>query len=115
MGQENAKHLINVLKEHYQITTDWSGAKYLGLDLDWDYEKREVHLSMWGYIKKVLIRFQHEPPKLNQIQPYPHVPVKYREKVQYVQPDNNSPLLDKEAMKIHHASHRRLPVLCTSS
>ena len=99
VGQEHAEHLINVLKEHYQITTDWSGAKYLGLDLDWDYAKREVHLSMWGYIRKALIQFKHARPKRNQNQPYPHVPVKYGEKIQYTEPDDDSPRLDEQSTK----------------
>ena len=86
-----------MLKEHYQITTDWSGSKYLGLDLDWDYEKREVHLSMWGYIRRALIRFQHERPKRDQNQPYPHTPIKYGEKIQHSEPDDDSPELDRKA------------------
>jgi hypothetical protein len=28
--------------------------------MDWDYDKREVHLSMPGYVQKALKRFQHE-------------------------------------------------------
>ena len=37
---------MSVLKRNYKISADWKGQGYLGLDLDWDYEKREVHLSM---------------------------------------------------------------------
>jgi hypothetical protein len=53
VGREHAEHLLHILRQHYQITVDWSGSsRYIGLNLDWDYEKREVHLSMPGYVKK---------------------------------------------------------------
>ena len=39
VGKEHARHLISVLKEHYEISEDWEGKKYVGLTFDWDYEK----------------------------------------------------------------------------
>ena len=33
-GKQHADHLIAVLKEHYTISQDWKGQRYLGLDLD---------------------------------------------------------------------------------
>ena len=45
-GKEHAEHLISVLKSNCKISADWKGERYLVLDIDWDYEKREVHLSM---------------------------------------------------------------------
>jgi hypothetical protein len=96
VGEEHANHLIQVLKEHYEITEDWAGTKYLGIDLDWDYAKREVHLSMKKYVQNALHRFQHEPPKRKQNQPYPHVPVEYGAKTQFVRPEDDSPQLGKD-------------------
>jgi hypothetical protein len=95
-SNEHAHHLIKVLKEHYEITEDWEGTKYLGVDLDWDYDKREVHLSMRKYVQNALHRFQHEPPKRKQNQPYPHVPIDYGVKTQLVRPEDDSPLLGQE-------------------
>ena len=46
-----------VLSKSYKISSDWQGKRYLGLDLDWDYEKREVHLSMLTYVDDALKRF----------------------------------------------------------
>ena len=37
--EDNAKHLIHVLEEHYDLWKDWHGTKYCGLSLDWDYKK----------------------------------------------------------------------------
>jgi hypothetical protein len=53
-NKEDADHLINSIKANYPVKTDWTGSKYIGIDLDWDYIKREVKLSMKGYVKKAL-------------------------------------------------------------
>jgi hypothetical protein len=37
VGKENALHLKHVLEEHYQLTCDWDGCRYIGITLDWDY------------------------------------------------------------------------------
>lgn len=44
--EEDAKHLMSVLEEYYDILTDWHLKKYMGLTLDWDYQGREFHLSI---------------------------------------------------------------------
>jgi hypothetical protein len=38
LGIENADHLLNALKEDYEVTEDWAGKLYCGISLDWDYE-----------------------------------------------------------------------------
>ena len=60
VGKENAMHLISILKQHYEISEDWTGSKYIGITFDWDYANKRVHLSMPGYISKALQRFGHE-------------------------------------------------------
>ena len=45
---------MQVLTEHYTISHDWTGAKYLGIDLDWNYAKGAVHTSMLGYAQAAL-------------------------------------------------------------
>jgi hypothetical protein len=37
VGQEHAMHLISILKEHYKLSEDWKGTKFIGLTLKWDY------------------------------------------------------------------------------
>ena len=56
VGREHAEHLKNVLNEHYKCAVDWDGKKYLGMDIDWDYDGRKVHVSMLDYIPEVLAR-----------------------------------------------------------
>jgi len=76
VGEEHAHHLVSMLLKHYNISTDWKGEKYIGLTLDWDYERREVHLSMPGYVAKARKEFGHEIPKRQQNHPYQVTPPK---------------------------------------
>ena len=71
VGEEHAQHLIDVLKEHYEVAEDWKGEKYGGITLDWDYLKRKVHMSMTGYTSDALICFKHDLRKRND-QPHRH-------------------------------------------
>jgi hypothetical protein len=81
VGEDNLQHLTSILREHYEISIDREGKRYVGIHFDWDYEKQEVHLSMPGYVPKALKRFQHVPPCKPQNQPYPHNPPKYGAKM----------------------------------
>ena len=98
VGEEHAMHLLNALQEHYEVETDWTAEKYLGITLDWDYDNGQVHLSMPGYVTKALVRFQHELKQL-QHSPHPHEAKNYGAKVQYAKPDDDSQPLDKEGKR----------------
>ena len=56
----DADHLLKSLRGDYEITKDWTGDKYLGLTLKWDYVNRNVSVSMPGYVKAALLKFQRE-------------------------------------------------------
>ena len=57
VGKEHFLHLLKTLKVDYEITTDWEGTKFSGINLAWDYHTRHAnrtcHISMKGYIVKV--------------------------------------------------------------
>ena len=55
VGREHAEHLLSVIEADYECKAECDGGRYLGLTLDWDYEKREVHLSMPEYVAKALL------------------------------------------------------------
>jgi hypothetical protein len=59
VGKEHADHLINCLKEKYKHTKDWAGDLYCGISLKWDYGARALNISMPGYIKKQLLKYEH--------------------------------------------------------
>ena len=44
------------------MKTDWTGSKYIGINLDWNYKKEQVILPMKGYVKKALKEYQHKAP-----------------------------------------------------
>jgi hypothetical protein len=100
VGEENAQHLLDTVQKYYKCSCNWKGEQYCGLTIKWDYEKWKVHLSMLGYAKKALTRFQHPPPAKRQDQPYPHVKPNYGAKKQYSQEDDNAPALNKAEKKI---------------
>ena len=92
-------HLKSVLEQHYKITTDWTGKRYIGMTLDWDYEKRQVHVSMPGYVKKALKQFGHVWNGKKQHAPFPSAPIKYGAKKQYATEESTAPELDKQGKK----------------
>ena len=69
VGKEHAEHLIDTLQSVYKITIDWTGTKYCGLRLTWDYKGQLCYMSMPGYVKNALTRFQIEVPKRPQHSP----------------------------------------------
>ena len=52
--------MLKSLREDYVITEDWTGEKYLGLTLKWDYVNRNVSVSIPGYVQAALLKFQIE-------------------------------------------------------
>ena len=99
MDKQHSNHLIKVLKEDHTSSHDWAGKQYIGLTIDWDYEKQEVHISMPGYIEDTLTRFKHSRLQTPQDQPHPHVPPNYGAARQYAEQQENFPLLDKAGKK----------------
>jgi hypothetical protein len=99
VNKTDVEHLLGVLKEHYEIDTDWDGTRYLGLTLDWDYENECVHLSMPEYIEKTMVRFGHKPPLKPQMQPHPHTKPVYGAKVQYAKLTDDSEPATKDEEK----------------
>ena len=61
-SKEEADHLIISIAANYPVKTDWTGSKYVGINLDWNYTEIEVKLSMKGYLKKALKEYPHKAP-----------------------------------------------------
>ena len=96
---DDAQHLINALKQDYNITVDWEATTYIGLTVEWDYINRKVHIHMPGYLDSALLRFKHERPRTKQNSPHRHVAPQYGAKAQYVENNDTSPPLGKESTK----------------
>ncbi len=98
IGKEHAQHLKHALEEHYKLTCNWTGKRYIGITLDWDYNKRHVHLSMPNYVQKALKQFQHKAGKL-QHAPYQSAPIQYGTKKQCATQESKASLLDNKAKR----------------
>lgn len=92
--QEDADHLISALETAYKLSVDWTGARYCGLIIDWDYDYRTCDISMPGYIERALQRFEHPASKKPQHNPYKYIAPEYGSKVQYEADADTSELLD---------------------
>eukprot|EP00804_Cyclotella_cryptica_P009373 CCRYP_018077-RA/>CCRYP_018077-RA protein AED:0.09 eAED:0.09 QI:0/0/0/1/1/1/2/0/1069 len=104
VGKEHAAHLINTLKGHYDISTDWEGRRNIGLTLRWDYLKRTVRHSMPGYCEKAGQRFHHPKPTKLQHQPYSSAPRTYGSKQQLCATAASSPALGKQQKHLFRKS-----------
>ena len=99
IGKEHVLHLIQILREHYEVEEDWGGTRYVGITLDWDYKQHEVHLSMPEYVERALARFGHPSPDKPQHQPHPHTIPTYGATVQYAKPEDTSRRLSPSEKK----------------
>ena len=63
VGEYNAHHLINSLKEEFTISGNWKGGLYCGINLKWEYDKRTLDISMPVYIKKQFAKVQTSAPQ----------------------------------------------------
>jgi hypothetical protein len=90
-----------VHQEKYSISSDWNETAYCGLTLEWDYKNRMVDLSMPGYIKAALHKYQHPAPTRPEHAPHTWNPPIYGAKTQFVTERITSPTLsDKEINKL---------------
>ena len=63
VGEQHARHLRDTIKEFYDITENWKGDLYAGINLAWNYSARTCRLSMNDYIDAVLTKYNHPRPQ----------------------------------------------------
>jgi hypothetical protein len=92
---------MTCIKKKYNISSDWNGSAYCGLTLDWDYKNHTVDLSMPGYIKAALHRYQNPAPACPEHAPHTWNPPIYGANTQFVNEATPSPALsDKDVNKL---------------
>ena len=99
VGKLQADHLCDILLEHYELTQDWSGSRFSGIDLTWDYTNRTYRLSINNYIKNLLLKWGHTIPSKPQHYPFCHAPVIYGAKQQFANLPDASPKIDNTGIK----------------
>ena len=92
MNKRDINHLFDAIEEKYQIKIDWSGSKYLGIDLEWHYNEGYVILSMKGYVQKALREFLHCIPTKPVYEPTKYKRPEFGKKVQYAQNETSKPV-----------------------
>jgi hypothetical protein len=100
MNKNDAQHLLDSIEANYPVKADWTGSKFIGIHLDWNYEKGEVKLSMNGYVPKALKEFQHPPPNKSVNGPTPYTPPVYGKTVQYAPMEEDSTLTNKQIQHV---------------
>jgi hypothetical protein len=97
VGKEHAQHLIYALEADYIVSKYWTGGLYCGITLKWNYMSKHVDLSMPGYIKDALQKFQHPLPKRPQYAPHNCTVPAYGQCIQYAPlPDAAPPATSEE-------------------
>jgi hypothetical protein len=108
----DAMHLINAVKDHYELTINWSGKLYCGLSLDWHYDEGYVDISMPGYVNRALLKFEHPAPLRAQHAPHKWIePVYGSRRPQSPTPDSTAQPLDKLGTTRHPGHQRHVHVL----
>jgi hypothetical protein len=91
VGAEHVQHLIAALETDYTVSKYWTGSLYCGITLNWDYASKHVDLSMSGYIKDALHKFQYPLPKLPQYAPHNWTVLAYDQHIYYAPLPDASP------------------------
>jgi hypothetical protein len=99
VGKQHAYHLRDTIKEFYELTENWNGDLYAGINLAWNYSKRTCRLSMADYIETVLTKYNHQRPRRPILSPYKAAPIIYGATAQYTDDDDTSPALDAFGIK----------------
>jgi len=93
-NRADADHLIATLRTAYEVSLDWTGSRYCGLSLKWDYTNRTCDMSMPGYIDRALQRFQHVATTKPEHAPHPWQRPNFGAKTQFATIPDSSPALD---------------------
>ena len=103
-SNNDTDHLINALKQEYNIKVDYSGKEYCGLHLEWNYKKGYVDVSMPNYVSKTIQKTsgssKYKPPKKPQHSPHQWIPPNYNQKIQLTPPPDKSKLLNPKEITI---------------
>ena len=75
--KDDAQHLLQSLQNHYTVTTDWEGKNFCGLNLDWNYDKHYVDISMPKYNPALLKKLQYKTSKHPEYSPHHYNPIIY--------------------------------------
>jgi hypothetical protein len=102
VGREDAEHLMTCIKKNYYISSDWNGTAYCGLTLEWDYKNITADLSMPGYIKAALHKYQHPAPARPEHAPHTWNPPIYGMRLQPAPPFPTKMSTNYNSLRAHY-------------
>ena len=115
-SQADADHLIATLKTAYEISMDWTGSRYCGLTLKWDYTNRTCDISMPGCIERALARFQYSAGRSPEHAPHPWQRPNYGAKTQFAAlPPRRIASSRRRRQDAHPQSPWNAHILCPSN
>ena len=91
-NKADVDHLVSAIKERYPVKVKMDPDQYIGIDLQWDYEKRELICSMNGYVETALRELEHAAPTQFYYGPSKYNEPKYGQRIQYSHVDQSPPL-----------------------
>ena len=86
INKDNIAHLLNTLKENYDMNEDWEGKLYCGITLQWNYNKRILKITMPGYASQQLTKYKHNSPAKPVSTPFIPKPRTYGKDSQKIDP-----------------------------
>ena len=87
------------------MSIDREGKNYCGLEINWNYNKKYVDISMSNYIPKVLQKHQHPHPDQPNYAPFPWSAPTFGQRMQYTKKTGTAPLLDEKGKKTSPIRH----------
>ena len=95
-SEEYAQHLINTLKEKYEITMDWDAKLYIVITLKWWYNLIKVQLSMPTYVPDAINKIKRIFSGKPQDAPAAHITPKFGKIIQYSEPEDIKEALQQD-------------------
>jgi hypothetical protein len=100
-NKQDVDDLIAIINKEYKCSQDWTGNRYIGLTLNWNYEKHYVDLSMPSYIARALQRFVHPTPECPEHAPHDYAAPTYGPCQQFATIDTSPAVDSKDTKRIH--------------
>ena len=98
VGKQHTDHLAMVHKKNQNITEDWTGKKYAGIDLTQEYNNRTCRSTVDGYIQQLRQKYDHPNPNNPKLSPHVHRPIEYGANPQISTPEDTSNTLDTKGI-----------------
>ena len=111
-NNNDALHLVNTLRANYPIKEDWLGKRYIGIDLDCDYENRTLQTCMLNYTLSSLLQFQHPQPSRSQHAPFKYSPRTYGTKTHMTKIDSSPRMNPSQRKHLDQVTGKFLYTAC---